>query len=359
MKKIIALTLAAGLLLAGFVCRATTVVHGDDSRITYIGRTLHKDGATVFNWSGVTLIVSFEGTSLTIDAEDSSADSFNLWIDSQMSPVADKVLSLNGHVTVADKLKKGPHTVILQKRTEGEQGTTKIKTLTTDGKLVQARPLKERRIEFIGDSYTCGYGTESHDRSDPFRPETENCNQAYGFIAGRYFDADVQLVSHSGRGIIRNYDDFNPELTMTNMYSWALDGCGEFLWKRDGFKPDIVVIYLGTNDFSCGKQPDIQSWCGNYRILLEKARALHPGVPVLCVASKSNPLMGQYVREAVEKSGISGVHWTAIQEMAHNSTTELGASWHPNYEGQRKVACCVIPYISTITGWGMPLKPIE
>ena len=34
--------------------------------------------------------------------------------------------------------------------------------------------LPERRIEFIGNSITCGYGVESENPSDPFTYETEN-----------------------------------------------------------------------------------------------------------------------------------------------------------------------------------------
>jgi hypothetical protein len=69
--------------------------------------------------------------------------------------------------------------------------------------------------------------------------------------------------------------------------------------------------------------------------------------------------MGDYVEHAVTESGISNVHWTSIQASAHNNENDLGAAYHPNYAGQRKVASCVIPYISTLTGWDMPFKPYE
>ena len=77
------------------------------------------------------------------------------------------------------------------------------------------------------------------------------------------------------------------------------------------------------------------------------------------MASKANELMGDYVAEAVHRSGVPNVHWTAIQDAAHNDTTDLGASWHPNYPGHRKVASCVIPYIATLTAWDMPFEPYK
>ena len=32
---------------------------------------------------------------------------------------------------------------------------------------------------------------------------------------------------------------------------------------------------------------------------------------------------------------------------------DLGADVHPNYNGQKKKAYSIIPYIATITGWGL------
>lgn len=349
----------AALLLVPFLASARASMKGDDSKITYIGRTSSKSGTTSFDWSGVTMIVEFEGTSLTVIATDTKTNSFNVWIDKEPSFKADNVLNLNGTKIIAKGLAKGKHTIILQKRTEGEQGLTTIKSLSTDGSFLQARELKERRIEFIGDSYTCGYGTESDSRDDPFKADEENCNLAYAAIVGRFFDADIQLVSHSGRGIARNYGGASPEEMMPDLYLKTYDCKDGPEWSDNSFSPALVVVYLGTNDFSTGLQPSLASWCAGYSKLLNKVRENYPDVPVLCVASKADPQMGDYVKEAIMASGLKNVHWTDIQDMAHNDTTDLGASWHPNYEGQRKVAGLMIPYISTITGWEMPHKVIE
>lgn len=48
--------------------------------------------------------------------------------------------------------------------------------------------------------------------------------------------------------------------------------------------------------------------------------------------------------------------WFKGSVSAHNYEDDLGASWHPNYRGQLKVASCIIPYISTMTGWKMEEK---
>ena len=347
--------------IAGVRSEARERVAAADGRITWIGRTAAAaDGSVAFDWSGVTARIRFTGTTLSLDCSDTKLNYFNVWIDREPSEKVDLVIKTEGAQTLvlAQKLRKGEHTVVLQKRSEGEQGRVTFAALETDGVFLQAAGPKARKIEFVGDSYTCGYGTEAASREEPFRTEEENCNLTYAAIAGRYFDADIQIVAHSGRGIIRNYGDGRGPL-MPERYLQVFDEDPDAApWDASRFVPDIVVIYLGTNDFSTGKQPNLGGWCANYRKLLQEIRTNYgESVPILCVASKANELMGDYVEQAVLRSGIPNVHWTSIQESAHNDTSDLGASWHPNYTGQRKVASCVIPYIATLTSWDLPFTP--
>lgn len=352
-------------ILVGVSMSAATVP-ASDSKISYVGRTLTEGTTVSFDWSGTTVKVRFSGTSLRMNCLQDGSDWFNVWVDK--TPVARedaKFQTKPGEqcITICSGLKKGIHEVTIQKRTEGEQGCITVTGFETDGSFLEPNEPNLRNIEFIGDSYTCGFGTEASSRTEPFRPEEENCNLAYAAIIGRYFDADISLVSHSGRGIIRNYDDACPEETMPVIYQRMFDNHRKDV-KWDAmeaeYMPDIVVIYLGTNDFSTGKQPDIDAWCRNYARLIGEVRGNYGDmVPILCVASRASVMMHQYVEAAATRCGYANVHWTSIQQDAHNDVSDLGAAWHPNYTGHRKVACCMIPYISTLTGWEMPFKPIE
>lgn len=359
MKKFLALSL---LLIVSHTIIAKELINGDDPRLTYIGRTHSQNNTMSFDWSGVTCIITFNGTSLDMHYSDSGCSYINVWVDTTPSAQNGTTIKLGGEGTIslAEGLKKGHHTVTIQKRTEGKEGMLNLHTFKTDGVFLQSRELKDRKIEFIGDSYTCGYGTESASRYDKFLAETENCNLTYAAIAGRYFDADITLISHSGRGIARNYNNIAPGETMTKKYSQTFDEIETPEWNASGFIPNIVVIYLGTNDFSKRIQPSLSSWIKEYKNLLIKIRNNYgEQVPILCVASKADRLLGEYVEQAVIESGIFNVHWTSIQDSAHNDSSDLGAADHPNYAGQRKVASCIIPYISTLTGWEMPFKAYE
>ena len=201
MRQIIITALAAAL--AAFLplsLRAKETLPAADSKIVYIGRTLASGGEVSFDWSGVYARVSFSGSSLSLRAGDSRHNLYNVWLDRPMSEEPDKIISIQGQDTVINlftskelearygrgrKALAALKTVTLQKRTEGEQGRTVFKEFTTDGAFAQAPGPKERVIEFIGDSYTCGYGTENSVKTDGFTLESENQNKTYACLAAR------------------------------------------------------------------------------------------------------------------------------------------------------------------------------
>lgn len=356
------MTLLLAVLLAGVQAPAQNSFRADTQEITYIGRVVRADGCVTADWSGTTAIVSFQGKTLTMNYDEERVDYVNVWVDRAPGVEADAVLKLEpgSHaVSLCSFGKKGSHTVYVQKRTEGETGCITFRSFETDGKLLQARPWKKRVMEIIGDSYTCGYGVEAPDRDSPAIPEEENCNKSYSGILGRYFDADVVRISHSGRGIVRNYGDGDPDQTMPVRYLRALDEKAVPVWEP-AYRPDIVVIYLGTNDFSIQKQPSLEAWSKAYKTLLEEIRTFYgEEVPILCVASNANILLADYVRDVARGCGIPNVSWTAIHTGGHNITGDLGAAWHPNYQGMRKVAFLMAPYIATLTGWDLPATAVQ
>lgn len=336
-----------------------------DSRIEYTGRVSVDGDEVSYDWSGVYFRVRFNGPSLAMKCSDSKNTWFNLWVDKEMSPIADKkfiVAAKDTIIVLAEGLGKGEHEVILQKRTEGEQGRITIHSFLTEGEILQTDGRKGRHIEFIGDSYTCGYGTESKSGNDPFLAETENCNLTYAAIASRYFGADFNLVSHSGQGICRNYDDYRPGYNMPDRYSQTFDEDPASRWNPETapYRPDLVVIYLCTNDFSTARQPHEMIFAQRYIELLNKVKANYgEDIPVLCMASNVTPFSFDHIRNACLMSGLKNISYMGMTTNVHNHTSDLGASAHPNYKGQIKVASNVIPYISSITGWEMEEKPYK
>lgn len=344
-----------------------------DSHITYVARTLVEGNDVSFDWTGSYIRIAFEGSYLAVTLSDSGKDWFNVWLDSPFTKDADRILTAKGDTTLvlcdADILKakygkKVPkqHTVIFQKRTEASQGRVTIHNFKAE-KLLQAEPIKQRVIEFVGDSFTCGYGAENSKPSDPFRPEDENQNHTHAAILGRYFDADILVAAHSGQGVNRNYNDGGRGYTMVDRYLRLFDASDPKdkdapKWQPESFpvKPAITVIYLGENDFSRQRQPSKRAFTEDYIKLLKEIKAFYgEDHPILCAAPRIEVF--EYVQAAVEQAGMKNVTYTGIFRQAF-LMNETGSSHHPAYPAQRKIAHNFIPYISTLTGWPIQEKPI-
>lgn len=338
-----------------------------DSRITYVGRVLKDGGAVSFDWTAVTVRVSFGGSYLAMTASDTKANYYDIWIDKEPCAKADRTIRVSGadstYVLSSPDIIKDlgldrnslSHKVTLKKRTEGEQGRTTISEFITKGlELTQADGLKERQFEVIGDSYTCGYGTENCTKSDPFTPETENSNLTYAAILARYFNADYYSVAHSGTGIARNYNDNAKGYCMPERYLQTFDEDKDTRWdaSADSFRPALTIIYLCTNDFSTNRQPRLSVFRESYIRLLKQVKDNYgEGHKILCISSKCDDMAADYVRDAVNSCGMKDVHFLSITDAIHNNDDELGASWHPSYKGHIKLAHAIIPYVSTLTGW--------
>lgn len=379
MKKIISalvVALAVPCAFAAVKKAPETVTPASDSRITYVGRTLVAGDNVSFDWSGIYAKVKFEGRYIALNASDTKKNYYNVWLDKTMDQTPDKVINISGDTTVVlfseteilascegkAKVADGIHEVIIQKRSEGEQGKATFASFVTKGNVHSASPVADRLIEFVGDSYTCGYGTENSTKNDPFRVEDENCNLTYAALISRYFGADYMLVSHSGMGIARNYNDNVKGYYMPDRYSQTFDMDKSVAWNasESSLKPNLTVVYLCTNDFSCSRQPSKSEFMSQYHKLLNKiADNYGKDHPVLCIAGKGDIEMTDYVRSVALSSGLSNVHYMLLAPDVHNNESDLGASWHPNAVGQRKKAFAIIPYVATVMNWDMEDKPIR
>lgn len=224
-------------------------------------------------------------------------------------------------------------------------------------------PRKQRFIEFYGDSYTCGYGTEGTSHDEPFTLETENCNQAYACIIAHYFDADYALVAHSGRGILRNYGapKAQSEGNMFDKHDRLFDADEAPRYDFSAYKPQLVVVNLGTNDFSPLAIPSPEAYVSQYKKLLQSLRTHYGNVPVFCIRPQSASRYLQLALDLLERETAADGHVFVSHSMNNiiDDATDYGASWHPNYRGQRKVAMSLIPQIAHIMGWEAPLKVVE
>lgn len=380
------LFLALCLIALSPLCLKAETIPATDSRVTFVGRTAVDGTAVSFDWTATYFRIAFSGQSLTMKASDlkfGAADEeaaaklhnyYAVWIDSPTSAEPHRIIEVKPGEQVIElvdpmylkKSRRSVHEVVVQKRTEGEQGRTTVYEFTADkGQFFPATPLKERQLEFIGDSYTCGYGIDAPTKEEKFSPETENASRSYAAIVSRYFDADYIAVAHSGMGMVRNYNSKFAKWHMPERYlqTFDMDSTQATRWNAadHAFKPAMSIIYLGANDFSVSMQPKYESFRDNYYRIIKQMKANYgEDHPVLCVATKAHEFLGEYVREMAKNCGMKNVQYLVYCPAQHNHTNEdLGADVHPNYNGQKKKAYSIIPYIATMTGWGLQEAVVE
>ncbi len=340
------------------------ILKGNDTSIRYIGRTQeHLDGSVSFDWVGTYLETTFTGGTLSVRLSETGTSYYNVHVDGELYRVV-KACGIDTLINFVSGVDQKPHSLRIQKRTEGEFGKTTIHNflLSPSGVLKEAPKVRNRHIEFIGNSLTCGFGTEGKDRNESFRLETENCDLSFSAIIARYFNADYTLIAHSGRGAVRNYGD-SVRVSMNTMKDKMLctfDENPDILWNFSTYHPDLVVVNLGTNDFSLEPQPYKSEFVKAYTQILKQLRQYYGDIPVVCIYSSTiTAPVYSFFEEAVTDMKDEKIHLLHIKEGIMNMTTDLGSVWHPNYNGQRKIAMSLIPYISTIMNWDLLDKIVK
>lgn len=348
--------------------------------VRYVGRfdTSDPDGPKV-GWPGARIIVRFEGTSLTAKITEKDLykgpSGYDVIVDGKVQ--ATPFVPQNGaadHV-IAKDLAAGTHVVELWRRTEAVIGITQFRGFDFGGGKLLAPPVApSRRIEFLGDSATSGYGVECTDKNESFSGATQNERKSFPAIVARTLGADHHNLSMAGKGLTRNYDPTEPDL-YPPLYERTLPEDPTSTWSfGSSWVPDVVVIALGSNDFDNPDDrlpPDLDAFKTKYHELVTLVRSKNPKAEILCTVAAE--LTDEYpadfnaftnmttiLKEVVDERHAEPYRDAKVHyhELVRASTTEdnggpdlTGCEGHPNEAFHEKVAADLVTKIKSITGW--------
>lgn len=324
----------------------------------YSGRVDSSDVSSVsFGYSGVRIVTAFTGTSVALKIASPEKINYVLCIIDSNMYVKKMVAVGDTSVSVSHGLADKLHSLEIIKVTESSQGMCVFSGLFIDdgASCVALNPFPSRKIHFVGNSITCGYGIEVLDKTLPFSPGSENFYDTYASITARALDADWNIVARSGIGMYRNYDGpvAGNEDCMPAIYNRVFHDKPEPVWNHIHYRPDVVCVNLGTNDFSLNKGDSILFRI-NYQKLLDTLRGNFPATKIVLLMGPmmNTPVLSTILKRIISSRVSKGDSLLWFFEMSSQTgALGYGADWHPSRDQARKNARELTLFLSSITGW--------
>ena len=314
-----------------------------------------KMSTYAYQWPGTYFETAFTGTDAYFQVGTGDVI-LHVTVDGQaLAPMVKPAVGLY-HI---GGLAAGAHTARIEVATESQAGPDHFGGFfATEGTVPGALPRRGRQIEFVGDSHTVGYGNISATRdctTDQVWATTDD-TQAFGPVTAHHYGADYRVNAISGRGIVRNYDGF-PADHLPQAYPYLL--FDKAIADPDtSWQPQVVVMALGTNDFSTALKPTEQwktrdelhaDYEKTYVAFVHSLRARYPGAYfVLWGTGMANGEIETEEQKVVDQVKAGGE--TRITFLPINTLTFTGCHAHPSTADDQTISGVLVKTIDQIPG---------
>jgi|SRR6185503_6964741 len=347
-------------IAASLRCTAQTIVKANDPHIHYMGRVAMRDSAAELSWSATSVEINFNGTGVSAILKDERSDNnYDVIVDGKVMRVLHPETAKRSYVLVSG-LPTGKHTLELFKRTEWAMGKTWIYGFTMDGagRILPPPPVKKHKIEFFGNSITCGYADLDTTGKDRGTSPYEDGYISYAAITARHYNAEFHNTSKSGIGIMVSWFP----LIMPEMYD-RLDATDpNSKWDFSKYTPDLVVINLFQNDSWITNMPNNDQFKARfattppspdfiikaYRNFVKTIRSTYPRAQIICIlgsmdATKPGSPWPGYIDKAVAELHDKRIYTHFIP---YKNTPG-----HPSAKEQQAMADDLIAFIDKQIKW--------
>lgn len=378
----------------------TETYKADDEHVRPIGRTVYSDGERWFSQSGSGIEFRCVGdyvdiTLLSDNASGYTSHNPRVAVYAGDTVMFDETLTeekTEVHIDLTMFSYSGERTIRVVKLSESSFSSVGIEKITASVKRDIAPTYgKSLKIEFIGDSITCGYGIDEESRYAEFSTATENFSKSFAYIAARELDAQYSAVAYSGYGVVSGSTSsgyINDEDVIFNKYEKALDtksfeeeaeaestsdtteesttvSSDETTsaenkkvekkslsdWNFDGFVPNMVVINLGANDETyCTNDERRKMFKDEYVKLIDLVKEKYPNAYVLCALGDMNQSLYSYIEQTIDeykdKTGDDKISSVLLKfDLENNGTVIHG---HPSYKANISAAKSLVSEIDKI-----------
>ncbi len=324
------------------------------SFIQFTGRVDFSDQKFPRFWNpGVYFEFEYEGDSCEVLLNDELPwDNSHNYISVVVDGGEQERISLQqkeNRIVIGKGLKQGRHKVLVCKSTESGIGYLELAGIWCQ-RLLKPDPKPVRKMEFFGNSITCGTGSDQS-----FFPcdsgewhDKHNAYLSYGPVTARKLNAQWVLTSVSGIGMVHSCCDL--DILMPEVCDKVNLRSNQIKWNFAHYKPDVVVITLGQND---GIQDSVK-FCGAYVDFVYSLRSVYPDAVVVCMNSPMadetlNPVMKSYltgIEQTLNQEGDNLVYKFFLSKRYHN-----GCDDHPDIQEHELIAQELSAYVRTLMKW--------
>ncbi|MBO4659808.1 MAG: lipase [Prevotella sp.] len=353
-------------MVMAICAHASQLVPATAPGFAYMGRVSHtyRPGAVAWTYPGVQIRCTFSGTSVKMKTNP-DCGYFMVEIDDR-APRKVQSVKGDGITLLAKDLSEGEHALTLTYIIEGHgKKPTFYGLLLDDGCGLGERPvLPDRRIEFIGNSITCGYGIEGDGTEKTFLFSKQNFFYTYAAIAARNLGAQYQVCARSGIGLYRNYAGKIPDQIMPNVFPHTFYGTQGEQWDFSLFQPDVVCVNLGCNDTSVGKY-DMARLTEAFKAFTKTLRGHYPQAKIVYLigaipVSKRLTDIQAAQDAAIADAASRGDHEVYRMDFTpDDGSLGMGSQGHPSLRRQALMGEELTIFLRQLTGWDVGRSPIE
>lgn len=352
-------------------------ISAKNKNIHYIGRIDSTENFVEYAYSGVGIVFNLVGKNCQLEFSDENfeGEQHKNYLAIEINHKLDSVLEIQkGKNTydISSLLKNDTNHIAIYKRTEASVGSLNFHGIRTKtASFLIPVELPKRKILWIGNSITCGYGNDLSIEAPPkgnprtgFHSKNENNYLAWGSLTSRKLNAQSHQICYSGIGMFRNYDK-STNNTMPKVYDKIMpDDQRNAIWNHQNFNPDLIIINLGTNDFAAEGQNspnflDSAQFVNSYILFVKHLVSLHPNAKIITVVgnmlSDNSPTNfkrlsrnRRYVQAVV--ANFEKNHPVYFFELP-TQKAPFGENWHPSLKTHQEMSELILPLIRKITLW--------
>lgn len=365
MKKTLSIFITVLLFACGSTRQAAIQNSFKPADYTIMGRAVkNTDGSVTLSASAASCSFTFSGSGCTVYLKnaayyDGDYNYINFEVDGEYAGRQKVNVKEATPFAITAKTAAATHKLVVSKATEAANGQIIITQI--EGKNISVTQSSfTKKIEFIGNSITCGFGNDMEipcgNGSKWY--DQHNAYWSYASRTARAVNAAYMISAISGAGIYRNWNSDGPTVPQQYENTFLNTDSGN-RWNFNSYIPDIVTIALGTNDMSNGDGKTVRlpfdkvKYIEGYKKFIKTIYSHYPNAQLVLMNSpmvngQNNVLLKECITTVQSEINSEVKPVKPVKTFWFNEMQPAGCGYHPSIADHDVMAQQLIPFIKTL-----------